>query len=139
MLRRAVASPESGLVKLMLTRALLHARRDHAALFRAGSHTPVQATGTHAERVVAFVREHEGQAALVVAPRLTVGLGSARRATAPLGDAWGDTALRLDGRFVRPEWRCALTGRTVTADDGRVRLATLLTDAPAGCWLAELR
>ena len=137
LLRDAVRAPEDGRVKLVITRALLHARRDHAALFCEGSYRPLEVTGRHAAHVVAFVREHGDERALVVAPRLTLALGS--DGAAPVGARWGDTRLRVPDAFVRAEWRSVLTGAPLgagsAAGDG-LSLETLLADAPVGCWIA---
>jgi maltooligosyltrehalose synthase len=67
---------------------------------------------------------------VVVAPRLPLLL--ARDGAPPVGALWDDTALALpatlaDGGAV---WRDLVTGRTVEAPGGRLRLADALAVAP---------
>ena len=85
--------------------------------------------------MVAFVREHGDERALVVAPRLTLGLAQDRP---PVGDCWTDTALRPDDILVKRAWKSALTGQSLAlGDEGGPRLANLLADAPFGCWVSD--
>ena len=127
--RGLVAAPEDGVVKLALTRALLHARRAEPALFREGDYRPLETSGAHAGRLVAFAREHEGRAAVAVAPRLTLGVSP--DGAAPTGDRWGDTAVRLPAGA----WRCALTGRRLEGASGEVRASVLLAELPVALLL----
>ncbi len=83
-----------GRIKLFVTRRALRARRAAPALFARGDYQPLQPMGRHAERVLAFARRHEESWAMVVVPRLPVGLAAAQ--AAPLGPSvWGDTRVPL--------------------------------------------
>jgi (1->4)-alpha-D-glucan 1-alpha-D-glucosylmutase len=88
--RQLLRDWRDGGVKVRLTRELLRFRRDHASLFQQGDYQPLQPDGRHADRLVAFRRQYEGVALLVLVPRLTVPLGCP-----PLGLAWEDTAIAL--------------------------------------------
>ena len=83
--------------KVAITRAGLALRRGHPELFAHGAYVPVEVAGRHADRVVAFVRVHEGRWALAAVARLTAGL-----------EAWSDTRLVLpDG--APGDWHDVLT------------------------------
>jgi (1->4)-alpha-D-glucan 1-alpha-D-glucosylmutase len=77
-----------GRIKLLVTLKLLRFRREHPELFRKGSYSPAQVSGKFAECCVAFTRECEGRAVLVVVPRL-----SSRVGIPAVGVAWSDTQL----------------------------------------------
>jgi (1->4)-alpha-D-glucan 1-alpha-D-glucosylmutase len=118
-----LADWRSGRLKLFVTQRLLQMRREFAAVFRLGSYDPVQTSGTHAERMVAFLREHEGTQIAVVVPRLTVPLGFP-----PIGKVWRSTAINLPaGR-----WRDVFLEREIDVQDG-VASARLLDRFPVAC------
>jgi (1->4)-alpha-D-glucan 1-alpha-D-glucosylmutase len=104
-----------GRVKLyVVSRALRH-RRAAGDLFRDGAYQPVEASGPKADHVFAFLRQAGERAALVVVPRLTVGLvgGSERELLGP--DVWADTRLTLPGGGM---WVNLFTGERLVADGG---------------------
>jgi (1->4)-alpha-D-glucan 1-alpha-D-glucosylmutase len=80
-----------GRIKLAVLRRLLHLRRERPRLFLEGDYVPVAVEGARADRVIAFERRLGRERALVVVPRLSVGLTR--------GDGhlprFGDTALVL--------------------------------------------
>jgi len=83
--------------KNAITRAGLALRRRDPDVFAHGAYVPVEVTGRHADRAVAFARVHEGRWVLAAVPRLTAKL-----------DGWADTGLVLpDGAPER--WRDVLT------------------------------
>ncbi len=100
LLRRLVASPDDGRLKLFVTSRGLRFRNRNRRLFDEGRYVPVLAQGAQAERVVSLARTRAEQAVLVVVGRF---LGaSAGSPGAPT--AWGDTALPIasllpPGRF----------------------------------------
>jgi maltooligosyltrehalose synthase len=73
--------------------------------------------------VFAYERVLDPDSTLVVAPRLTSGLGG----TPPVGDVWGDTALAVQNGGV---WRCLLSGTDVRVDRGMLRMSELLAVLP---------
>ncbi|MBV9126507.1 MAG: malto-oligosyltrehalose synthase, partial [Verrucomicrobia bacterium] len=106
--RELLTNWHDGRIKLFVTHRLLRCRRDEAPeLFRSGSYLPMEATGQHAENVVAFRRRHAGRELLVALPRLTANLG-----TPPIGERWGDTALALPREVANDDtrWRHLFTG-----------------------------
>ncbi len=109
------ARSEEGLPKLWLIHRLLQLRRARPEAFGASaSYEALRATGSQANRVVAFSR---GGAVISVVPRLLVGLGG----------GWGDTTLPVPaGRWTRP-----LGGPPIEVREGdAARLPSLLEPFP---------
>ncbi len=90
--RELLAGYHDGRIKLWTTMQALRIRRERRALFHEGSYTPLQASGAKRDHIVSFAREHQGQAALVAAPRLSFTL-AAGAVGAPLSELWEDTEL----------------------------------------------
>jgi (1->4)-alpha-D-glucan 1-alpha-D-glucosylmutase len=59
-----------GQIKLAWTRELLKLRNELPDVFTLGSYWPLQVTGEHADHIIAFARQHGGDAVVVVVPRL---------------------------------------------------------------------
>jgi (1->4)-alpha-D-glucan 1-alpha-D-glucosylmutase len=86
-----------GRIKLWTTMQALRLRRDRRELFHSGKYTPLHATGSKGDHLVAFAREHQSQVALIAVPRLSYTLaGGALRA--PLGEVWESTELPVPSR-----------------------------------------
>ncbi|MGC5077404.1 malto-oligosyltrehalose synthase [Agrococcus sp. DT81.2] len=114
-LRSAAVAPLAGgwdleVAKTRLVREALRLRRAHPERFE--GYTPLLASGSAAEHVVAFDRG----GAVAVATRLPIGLAAR--------GAWGDTSIQL------PEghWRDLLTSKELRG--GTTSLANLLSTAP---------
>jgi (1->4)-alpha-D-glucan 1-alpha-D-glucosylmutase len=118
----------AGAAKLRVLRAALRARRADPALFTHGDYRPLAVAGARAAHAVAFARTLEGRAVVAVAPRLV--LGMAADGAAPVGARWGDTRVTLPPALAGGGWIDALTGRTVAAGHGGLRLADVLAVAP---------
>ena len=109
---------DTGAAKLLVVSRALRHRRDTPDAFT--GYTPVQATGTAAESVVAFDRG----AVVTVATRLPVRLA---------GTGWGDTALQLP----TGAWRDLLTGTRVVSDASGAPVGQLLTQLPVALLTRE--
>ncbi len=96
--------------KLLVTRSVLHLRRDHPEWFTAGSYTAVPTSSAHA---VAFGRDTN---VVTVATRLPLKLEE-------LG-GWGSAVVVVP----EGEWTNVLTGEKITG--GRVQLSELLSRLP---------
>lgn len=108
----ALARQEDGLAKMLVSTNVFQLRRQHPEWFNADApYTPMMATGSKADHLVAFRR---GEHVITLAPRLVWKLN---------GD-WGSTAIELpDGH-----WRNEFTGATVAG--GQQSLADLLREFP---------
>jgi (1->4)-alpha-D-glucan 1-alpha-D-glucosylmutase len=123
-----LAHSRDGRVKLYLTAEALRHRREHPRLYADGSYTALEATGAKAAHVCAFARALNAEAAIVVAPRLVVGLTGGDEAP-PVGAVWGDTALALPPELAGARLRDVLSGR-VHAPGAALPLAELLGTLP---------
>ncbi|MDQ3280608.1 MAG: malto-oligosyltrehalose synthase [Acidobacteriota bacterium] len=95
-----LADWKDGRIKLFVTARCLAARAGNREAFQ-GDYRAIE-TGT--PNALAFTR---GDSVLVAVPRLTTQLGP----DVPIGDVWGDHALKLSGR-----WRNVFTGETIDGD-----------------------
>jgi maltooligosyltrehalose synthase len=84
-----LAGWRDGRVKQALIARLLRFRQQHARLFAEGSYEPLATSGAKAGHLIAFARRLEGEALIVVVPRLTAGLGAA------IGPVWQDTRIAM--------------------------------------------
>jgi (1->4)-alpha-D-glucan 1-alpha-D-glucosylmutase len=114
LVRELAAAPERDEMKLFVTYRALAFRSGHRDLFGRGDYLPIEVRGACARHVVAFARRFEGQWALAVAPRFTVGL-----------DDWSDTELVLPSG-APAQWTDAVTGLIPET----LRLADLLREWP---------
>ncbi|MGH6943010.1 MAG: malto-oligosyltrehalose synthase, partial [Geminicoccaceae bacterium] len=88
-----------GRIKQHLVARALALRWAEPDLFALGSYLPLAAVGTHAERVVAFTRQREQAAILVVVPRLITPLLADTDLPLPPASAWGDTEVTVPPEF----------------------------------------
>jgi (1->4)-alpha-D-glucan 1-alpha-D-glucosylmutase len=117
--RELVRTISDGTIKLYLIHRTLTCRRSREGLFVRGSYLPLKTAGTRREHVCAFARSLDGQAVVVVVPRLVARLteGALRP---PLGPAvWQDTHLRLPQRLAGRTFRNLYTGEVLRADEGK--------------------
>ncbi|WP_207477804.1 malto-oligosyltrehalose synthase [Arenibaculum pallidiluteum] len=127
-----------GRIKQHVIASTLRWRQRCPALFALGEYVPVAAEGEHAERVLAFLRRHEGCTMLVVVPRLAAGLiGEARTPLVP-AEAWGNTRLRLGGQGGGSALTDRLFGLKLSpGEDGAIAVGDLLRSFPVGLFEAE--
>jgi (1->4)-alpha-D-glucan 1-alpha-D-glucosylmutase len=102
----------------------------------------VTVEGRFAAHVVAFLRTPQdgddgADGLLVVAPRLPGAL-MGERLEPPVGDAWGDTALRLPASWAERAWTDALTGAALPPGS-RQPLSELLATLPVAVLAADGR
>jgi maltooligosyltrehalose synthase len=122
---------------MYVTARALNLRRERAELFARGAYVPLASAGRRAENVVAFARSSEGDAAVAVAGRFFTRLGVGREGPLRLGrEAWGDTALRLEG-VEGGCYRDVFTGREFETRGGALPLAELLSPLPVALLLRE--
>ena len=115
-----------GRIKLSITRRTLAARRLAPDLFAQGDYLPLEASGRHADRVLAFARRREACWAIAVTPRLPMGL--APEMVPPVGTSvWADTVLPLPADAPRV-WTEVCSGSKVSVaapSDAHVSLVAL--------------
>jgi (1->4)-alpha-D-glucan 1-alpha-D-glucosylmutase len=133
-----LANWRDGRVKLALVRRSLALRHHAASLFAQGEYLPLEVTGEHADRVIAYAR-HAGSAyAIVIATRLAQPLLS-KDGGVPLVEPsrWGDTAVILpDALGSRALFDWMSTGAP-KADGQRLLVRDVLTAMPVALLVEE--
>jgi (1->4)-alpha-D-glucan 1-alpha-D-glucosylmutase len=131
---------EDGRIKLYLIWKTLSSRRHLPRLFQCGRYIPLGTHGPAAGHLCAFAREHEGDVAIVVVPRLCASLLGDKKPY-PLGeDVWGDTRLELPAEIGASEFRNVFTKESIAAEpDGErmtLRVSAALNNFPVGLLLS---
>lgn len=125
--RELWASREDGRIKQYVTWACLNLRRERRELFHAGDYRPLEASGPHAEHVVALARRRGSDHLLAVAPRLAHRLLRDE-------ERWKDSHLILPGGTGGAPWLEIFTGRIIPPIQRRhspvLALSTLLEVLP---------
>ncbi|MFP4210741.1 MAG: malto-oligosyltrehalose synthase [Alkalispirochaeta sp.] len=86
----------NGEIKQYIVARTLAYRRAHPDLFALGAYEPLEVTGEHADRIVAFRRSFGQEQAIVAVPRfLTTPLSRSGSSIRPDPAFWGDTAIRI--------------------------------------------
>jgi (1->4)-alpha-D-glucan 1-alpha-D-glucosylmutase len=90
-----VSTWRDGRVKQALITRTLAVRTEHLQLFQQGRYQPLQVVGAQAERVLAFMREHEQQRAIIVVPIHAARLLENGAVPLVAASDWGDTRVSL--------------------------------------------
>jgi (1->4)-alpha-D-glucan 1-alpha-D-glucosylmutase len=106
---------QDGMVKMFVAWKILELRHRHRELFDDGTYVPLETTGTHADHVCSFLRQHENRLLLVCIPRLTARLVGQPNVLPVGADVWGDTGVLLPSGCASESWSNVLTGETVEA------------------------
>lgn len=120
----AVPAVDDARIKLFVARTALNFRRDHPEYFVESDYDPLAAVGAKAKHVIAFRRMRGDHGILVIVPRLVVGLTDGAEIP-PVGGAWGDTRLEVEGTY-----RNVFTGEIVGG--GEVVISNALGYFPVG-------
>jgi (1->4)-alpha-D-glucan 1-alpha-D-glucosylmutase len=90
-----LANWRDGRIKQTLIAQALNVRAEHTELFRRGTYQALEVVGSQAHRLLGFVREWEGERAIVIVPIRCAAL--LENSAAPQVDAsqWGDTRVHL--------------------------------------------
>lgn len=122
MARKLLRDYQDGAVKLLVTWAALQARQAQPELFAQGDYRPLDG----GKFLLAYAREHAGQSAVVLAPRLALTLTKGKTPW-PCGESWGNRSLTLPATGT---YTNALTGEKIRVRNTKVPLAKLLEDFP---------
>ncbi|MCK3851401.1 malto-oligosyltrehalose synthase [Pseudomonas sp. W2Jun17] len=123
-----------GRIKQALIAQVLNARRACPELFRKGSYTPLEVVGRHAERVVAFYREHQGQQLLVVVPRWPYPLLENGVFPHINSQVWGDTRVKLPFATTTQNWKGLFQTGAVTPNK-ELLISAALGDLPVNVFI----
>jgi (1->4)-alpha-D-glucan 1-alpha-D-glucosylmutase len=135
--RELVREIDDGRIKLYILSRSQRFRRDHSRLMKSGAYVPMEVVGSQSGHAFCFLRAHEGEAALVVVPRLLAGLGL--RGHGPSGiEVWRDAAGIVPNDLRRASWRNVFTGESVElADDGSLLLGDVLANFPVALLITK--
>lgn len=123
-----------GRIKQALIAQVLGLRSAQPELFRHGSYTPLEVLGQHADRVVAFSREHQGKQLVVVVPRWSHALlenGVQPRIPAQV---WGDTRVKLPFAASTQNWKGLFQTGAVTPNK-ELLISTALGEFPVNVFI----
>jgi (1->4)-alpha-D-glucan 1-alpha-D-glucosylmutase len=141
-LLRDLAAGWDDRLKVFVTHRLLALRRQLRELFTAGNYQPLEVTGRCSEQALAFCRTHEGNAVVVVVPRLVTRLAEyiagepvVRPPHSFCGTVWNDTRVRLSEELPA-RWRDALRGGEVVAQGSVVSLEHVFRYVPLAVLVA---
>ncbi|ETK17731.1 maltooligosyl trehalose synthase [Pseudomonas sp. FH4] len=123
-----------GHLKQALIAQVLNLRKAHPLLFARGRYEPLEVLGRHAQRVVAFSREYQGQWLLVVVPRCAHAL--LENSAQPRVDAqvWGDTRVTLPFDATLQNWKGLLQTGAVTPNKA-LMVSAALGDVPVNVFI----
>jgi maltooligosyltrehalose synthase len=124
-----------GRIKQALIRQTLAVRRRRPQLFEKGSYLTIEASGAAEKHVVAFARQHENAAALVVVSRLPAQRLERENIAAP-ALFWGDASLKLPAGFPSGSLRDVLMERTLANGSADIRLASILDTLPVALFVS---
>ena len=114
-----------GRIKQWLITQVLNCRRRLPELFRQGNYQPLTLHGRHADRLIAFSRQHGDEVAITIAPRLAAPLlGDSETPLIP-AERWDDTLIDLPSVYLTS----ALTGEPVPSGPA-VPVSDLLAMVP---------
>lgn len=95
---------------------LLAVRQQQPSLFRHGDYLPLTAQGEHQDRVLAFARQHQDQAVIVIVPRLVLS-NLPERLDQPPADRWAATGIALPSSLSQHRYRDLLSGKEIAPGD----------------------
>ena len=123
-----------GRIKQALIAQVLGLRKACPELFRDGSYIPLEVVGKHAERVVAFYREHHGRQLLVVVPRWPYHLLENGMFPQVNAQVWGDTRVKLPFAATTQNWKGLFQTGAVTPNK-ELLISTALGDLPVNVFI----
>ncbi len=133
--RPLLDSLHDGRAKLWVAWRLLQLRQRLPELFRAGGYAPLEVSGAMREHVIAFARTHASGTLVIAAGRLYAKMLGSAVDRLPLGDAWGDTAVRLPPKVRRLE--SVLSGEVFEPASGSISLSRACARFPVAALLAS--
>ncbi|MGY2167294.1 malto-oligosyltrehalose synthase [Pseudomonas gingeri] len=129
-----LADWRSGRIKQALIARTLALRARHASLFSRGDYQPLEVSGEHAGKVLAFSRATATQTAIVIVPRLALSLLATDDPPWVAAPVWGDTRVRLP--FTAPTGKLkGLFSTSAVTTQGELRVGDALGDFPVNLFI----
>jgi (1->4)-alpha-D-glucan 1-alpha-D-glucosylmutase len=123
--------PDSRVKMHVLARSLA-ARQENPSLFLEGDYRPLEISGAHSDRALAFARAHDDDWAIVIVPRCLASLGAPVLEAGERRKFWGATSVQLPSA-APGRWYNLLAGRksaAISATDGTLSLADAFGNFP---------
>ena len=114
--QRLMAEWPVGRIKLHVIWKALGCRRKQPKLFREGEFIPLEAAGDQSHHIIAFLRRHGEEHAMIIIPRWVTNIPRSEEATT-LGTFWSGMNLKLPESCPN-SWRNVFTGKTTEARPG---------------------
>lgn len=124
-----LAGWRDGRIKQHVIHRTLALRRAQPTLFE-DSYTPLDATGLHADRIIAFARTSETATLITIVPRLIEPLLNGSELPLPPAAAWGDTRIALPAELPGASLHNPLTGAEIEPPAEGLAAAEVLADLP---------
>jgi len=134
-LRELLSTIDDGRAKFWVTWCALQLRRERADMLRQADYLALEVRGERRANVVAFARRHGAAWIVVVGTRLSASFGLPV-GTAPLGEAWGDTAI-VWPQANAPGLTDTISGRRHGVLAGTLPLAQLLRGFPVAALFGD--
>lgn len=90
----------SGKMKMFLTKSLLNFRQKHPGIFMRGNYIPLEVKGVRSRNIVAFTRQYEDEAIIVIVPRLVHHLVSEEKILPISEKIWKDSIIELPEELI---------------------------------------
>ncbi|HYZ34895.1 MAG TPA: malto-oligosyltrehalose synthase [Crenalkalicoccus sp.] len=126
-----------GRVKQAIIGRSLAFRGRAPGLFTVGAYQPLRVEGPAAEHILAFLRVHEGRAAIAVGTRLSAALELEASSPLVIAERWRETSLVVPKNLVGRTGMDVLTDSSHALNAPRVGVISLLTALPVA--LLEVR
>ena len=135
-LQEVLARAVDGDAKFWVTWRALQLKREFGPALARADYLPLEVRGVHAAHVVAFARRAGPRWVVVVGTRLSVALG---QGVAPVGAAWGDTAIVWPpaGPAVPHRLDDAISGRRIVVRGDALPLAEALREFPVAALFGD--
>lgn len=121
---------EDGRVKLFVTQRALDLRKRRALLFKGGAYVPLVVEGERGKNIIAFARQQDNEAAMIVAGRFFMDFGEKDL-------NWSKTMVLLPPLMKGWRWKNTLTGQTFKSGN-RLDLKDALKTHPCALFEREL-
>jgi (1->4)-alpha-D-glucan 1-alpha-D-glucosylmutase len=129
-----LANWRDGRIKQALIARILNLRAEHAELFRRGTYQALEITGSHAHRVLGFVRELEGTRVIVVVPIRCAPLLENSAVPQVSAPQWGDTRIHLPFVSADENLKGLFSGTAVTKNR-ELLISSALGDFPVNLFI----
>lgn len=119
-----------GRIKQWVIAQVLALRASYFSVFQKGNYLPLEVEGEHADRVVAFARQHHEQTLVVLAPRFTVPLLGNQLTLAIDPVVWGNTQVVLPAAIRTSRMEGFFFTTEIHATHGRLSVGAALANFP---------